>query len=256
MHEHISICACTGVIFFIIGLSTYLCGCDHRIQANCYRFRANDIQIIDYQIDTYQCTECVAYTEQCGEVCSGTGSQRTCNYECSTFCSQTNDYPCYTTYAIGLYSMDASNHTCTISVDDRMRDHDNALNDLHSAYTIGLLYRMYIEKATYRCMTKSTVQTIAMVGFVFLIITAIIVCCTVGMIACYCCSLKHVTQKLSTPVDNVDAMIELSVEPISVVEPSVEPSVELSVEPFVEPFVEPLVEPSVEPFVELIPAWE
>lgn len=175
-----------SIVFFIIALPTFLCGCDKNIQPNCIKYWVRDVTFISYTVDHRTCSDCVIYTQSCYNVCSRSldseqitnqynatvERKSSCHQSCSTVCSAYRYYDCYDSYAVATFELHGSNQTCSLTVDSGNTDRQNALADAQSAYPIGSSSIMYIDKVSETCFTEGRVRQLAVVGLVFFCLCA------------------------------------------------------------------------------------
>jgi hypothetical protein len=150
-------------IFIIIGIPTYLCGCDSMIQPNCIKYDIVNATVIGYDIITKNCSYC----KQCTSYINNTSLciNNTCIYKY---------YDCYTSYTLFEYNLNNINHTCSIVIDINNFNYNNSYNDAINKYINGTTYNLYVDKVSNNCLIGNDIKTLAIVGFIFLILSGIV----------------------------------------------------------------------------------
>jgi hypothetical protein len=181
MRSTLCILGILAAVFFVIGLPTYLCGCEKNIQPNCMRFHVKPGQIVGQAFSHHECSECAVYTR----TCTGSGT----NEHCHRVCSQRTYYQCYNSYGVASYEKNGYNVTCNLIASDGARSNDTAIQSVASDFPIGKQLKVYIDKTTSKCYVENDAKNIAIAGFSFLILTGIVL---VSMLVVY---IVHCTKK-------------------------------------------------------------
>lgn len=143
-------------IFFIIGITTYLTGCHDILQPNCLRFWKTEGKVIDHYTVLRTCTVCVAYIY----------------LRKSTICTRYNTYDCYDSYVTFEFNI-LTKRNCNLYITND-KSQNNSLIEAKNKYALSNFYTIYIDKSSYECSSENNITIIAIVGFVFLLLTALI----------------------------------------------------------------------------------
>src|SRR4051812_41272607 len=91
-------------------------------------------------------------------------------------------YVCYESYAIGSFILDNNNYTCEI-YDNTYENHSDV--SIKNYYKQDKQYKMCMEQNDndygYICTTSSKIRNLAIAGFVFLLLAAIVLICILFM---------------------------------------------------------------------------
>lgn len=176
-----------AIVFAIIALPTFLCGCHPDIQPNCLRYYVVNSTVIGNRIDTLTCSECGGYSESCSQSCTGSGTDQQCSQTCTSYCSHYNYYDCYYAYAITSYQLEGEEQirACDINVVSASTDYTFTNNKLLETYPVGYSFMVYVEKGEFKCFTETNVQSLAITGLVFFCLVGV---CMILFAACmFCC---------------------------------------------------------------------
>jgi hypothetical protein len=146
------------VIFLIIGFPMFFSGCVDGLQKNCGAFDRKIGIIINQTITNSTCKYCTSYTRKCDY------NSAKCN---ERICESYNYYTCYDSYIVVSYDNN-ENKTCIINI---YKDNTNYQDKI---YIIGSTYNLYISKINGECVPISSVEGIAIAGFMFLMFAALI----------------------------------------------------------------------------------
>lgn len=156
-----------ALIFFIIGLSTFLIGCDFSIQSTCLNYNHINANVTNYTIITHNCIKCVKH-----------GNNN---------CKEYLEYTCYDALVQFTYMKDDVENTCSVDI---YTGDDTLSTNFESSYQIGKQYEVYISKRDNTCHFKTYLQRLAHVGIAFLCLFGMTV--IIGIIyACYSYNKKN-----------------------------------------------------------------
>lgn len=156
MKGHVILLIIVAVVFSIIALPTYLCGCHSLVQPNCLRYYIATANVTSYRIDKNTCSECAQWTRTCT---TNDGQE-----SCSEYCSYYNYYDCYSSYVIMATN---TSRDCEIPAAVANRNYDKALAVAQQMYFQGQILQLYVDKNTHTCYTESNVEALAITGLVF-----------------------------------------------------------------------------------------
>lgn len=139
-----------AVIFLSIGLTTYLIGCDAKIQPFCINYNIVDGNVTDYIITPHNCTKCLQLN----------------------YCYQYEEYTCYDGSVQFTYNRNNVTDHCNINM---YSNEDVPTTDYELSYPLGTYYQLYISKTDNNCHFKSFAQELSRVGLVFLCLFAMTV---------------------------------------------------------------------------------
>lgn len=161
----------SAVIFLVIGLSTFLTGCDSKLQPKCINYKVVNANISQYVINNFTCTRCTSHYRYCRNVAGKT--------RCYTTCTSSESYDCYSLdveFAVNGVSV------CNKNIYDRV---GNFSSSYLTEYPIGKIVELYISKTDKKCYFDDFPKRLAIVGFVFLILTGFtLLMCIITYIAC------------------------------------------------------------------------
>lgn len=159
-------------IFFVIGITTFLLGCDSTLQPKCLNYNVVNANISRYIINNLTCSSCVSQITNCQYINKMT--------TCYTTCIQQQLYNCFAVYVEFTFG---DNMTCTRNIRDGVANLDLSYT---YEYPIKKTYELYISKTDGNCYFNDMPKKLAIVGFVFLILTG----CTLLLCISICISHK------------------------------------------------------------------
>lgn len=150
---------CTFIVFVIIGLPTFMCGCNKNISTNCIAYHVVNGNVYDYGIKEHTCSRCIARNKNGG-------------------CIAYQYYDCYDSFAYVHYGN--HNSTCYIVMNTDDSSKSNAISESHDYY-IGEQMELYKSKTTSECFTKSNVESLWYTGIVFLSASGLVLVIMFGL---------------------------------------------------------------------------
>ena len=148
---------CSGLIFFIIGLPTFLLGCNLSISDKCIAYNIFDGYIYERKVYEKTCSKCTKHDKN-GK------------------CERTDYHSCWDGY---VYARNVNNNNQTTSR-CKLKTIDSAISEYNAnksikKYKIGEHVNWYRKKGTSNCETRSSVINLWYVGVVFLSLTGLAV---------------------------------------------------------------------------------
>lgn len=151
---------CAFMVCFIIGLPTFLCGCNKNVNGSCLSYTIVSGTVTGYGVDEHLCSYCSCHNKN-----------GCCGY---TY------YTCYDSYVDVTYG---SNDTCYMTTANDYRSKSEAVAESHD-YVRGEHLTLYKSKTTHECFEESNVVTLWWyVGVVFLSVAGFILLLT-GIMCC------------------------------------------------------------------------
>ncbi len=144
------------LIFFMLGLVYYLGGCHDTLRSSCSKFKTEAF-VIDHYTTVDQCSYCRSYRKKS----SGT-----------RYCYDRIYYDCYDSYAKFEFVHENTKRTCRIKAESDESSMSEALYDAQKEYELNKKYIMYVDE-DYDCHDSGEIESDAVTGFVFLIITGV-----------------------------------------------------------------------------------
>lgn len=155
------------MICLIIGLPTYFTGCEKTIQPTCSNYWIKTTTVKSHGAKAHSCTRCIHSSKTCTTNSNG-------DKHCTTKCDVYEYYQCYDGYDIESYQKGNKNYTCKFTASRNDRSYDTAISNAQNEYPLGNHYDRYVNKQTDVCYTSSTIVGLAITGFTFLLLSAIL----------------------------------------------------------------------------------
>jgi len=131
----------------------YLCGCHDILQPNCLKYWKIQGKVTDHFTILKTCSTCNIYV----------GKSKTCIRK---------DYDCYESYVTFEFTI-SDKRNCDLYITTKPYE-TIALSEAQNNYAISNLYSILVDKSSYQCSNVKDVASIAIAGFVFLILSALI----------------------------------------------------------------------------------
>lgn len=157
----IIICSILFGICSIIGISTYIFGCDDILKPNCINYSKVNTTVIGYETHISQCKDCNKTGKKCREEES--------KLRCSNECIDLKTWICYST-VVKIRSGDIK---CDTIVGKNKLEASVSILEANNTYPIGLQQSWLIHKTTGECEDPQRLENNLINGLVFLIFTGI-----------------------------------------------------------------------------------
>jgi hypothetical protein len=127
------------ILSLVIGLPTFLTGCNTTVGGGCIGYRAKEGTIIRYRVTQDKCQRCG------GGVCTSE--------------------PCYNGYGIAQYQR---NHTCDVQGASRERTQAKAEEKTRKNFQLGETYQLFLRNGSSSCFVANKLYSLWLVGVICL----------------------------------------------------------------------------------------